>query len=205
MNLLTIFWSIIFTSNGQKTYLSPLGNKTGQFWKSLPTWNWIFGSKWTFWRVDLHYFKVADYFTFMIFLTSLIYILNLRYLCIMISVEKSWVEIFCFINKASEAHQRILLKLLLEKFSLLWLNLKLILEMFLLMLDYKKYFPLPVMLFLRTKMVHHFLSHQVCTLWQYGLLSFQTGGIRLEIFLPKNQHTQRKLLNFENWTNGEPQ
>jgi hypothetical protein len=23
--------------------------------------------------------------------------------------------------------------------------------------------------------------------------------------LPKNQHTQRKLLNFENWTNGEPQ
>ena len=24
-----------------------------------------------------------------------------------------------------------------------------------------------------------------------------------EIFLPKNQHTQRKLLNFENWVNGE--
>ena len=85
---------------------------------------------------------------------------------IMISVEKSWVEIFCFINKVLEAHQKILLKLLLEKFSLLWLNLKLILEMFLLMLDYKKYFPLPVTLFLRTKMVHHFLSHQVhCSQW----------------------------------------
>ena len=44
-----------------------------------------------------------------------------------------------------------------------------------------------------------------CTLWQYGLWSFQTGGTKLERFLPKYQDTQRKLLNFENWTNGEPQ
>ena len=43
----------------------------------------------------------------------------------------------------------------------------------------------------------------VCILWQYGLWSFQTGGAKLEIFLPKNQHTQRKLLNFENWVNGK--
>ena len=41
-----------------------------------------------------------------------------------------------------------------------------------------------------------------CTLWQYGLWSFQTGGTKLERFLPKNQHTRRKLLNFENWVNG---
>ena len=27
-------------------------------------------------------------------------------------------------------------------------------------------------------------------LWQYRLWSFQTGGTRLERFLPKNQHTQ---------------
>ena len=40
---------------------------------------------------------------------------------------------------------------------------------------------------------------------QYGLWSFQTGGTKLERFLPKNQHTQRKFLNFENWTIGEPQ
>ena len=40
-------------------------------------------------------------------------------------------------------------------------------------------------------------------LWQYGLWSFQTGGTKLERFLPKNQHTQRKLLNFENWVSGE--
>ena len=39
-------------------------------------------------------------------------------------------------------------------------------------------------------------------LWQYGLWSFQTGGIKLERFLPKNQHTQRKLFNFENWISG---
>ena len=41
--------------------------------------------------------------------------------------------------------------------------------------------------------------------WQYGLWSFQTGYTKLERFLHKNQHTQSKLLNFENWTNGEPQ
>ena len=40
-------------------------------------------------------------------------------------------------------------------------------------------------------------------LWQYGLWSFQTGGTKLERFLPKNQHAQRKLLNFNNWVNGE--
>ena len=34
------------------------------------------------------------------------------------------------------------------------------------------------------------------SLWQHGLWSFQTGGTKLERFLPKNQHTQRKLLNF---------
>ena len=28
-------------------------------------------------------------------------------------------------------------------------------------------------------------------------------GTYLERFLPMNQHTQRKLLNFENWVNGE--
>ena len=36
-------------------------------------------------------------------------------------------------------------------------------------------------------------------LWQYGLWSFQTGGTKLGRVLPKNQHAQRKLLNFENW------
>ena len=33
-------------------------------------------------------------------------------------------------------------------------------------------------------------------LWQYGLWSFQTGGTKLERFLPKNQHTQRKFFEF---------
>ena len=35
-------------------------------------------------------------------------------------------------------------------------------------------------------------------LWLYRLLSFQ--GTKLDRFLHKNQHTLRKLLNFENWT-----
>ena len=29
------------------------------------------------------------------------------------------------------------------------------------------------------------------------------GGTKLEIFLHKNQHIQRKLLNFENWCSDE--
>ena len=33
--------------------------------------------------------------------------------------------------------------------------------------------------------------------------SFQTEGTKSGRFLPKNQHTHRKLLNFENWVNGE--
>ena len=37
--------------------------------------------------------------------------------------------------------------------------------------------------------------------WQDGLWSFQTGGTELEIFLHKNQHTNRKILNFEFWIN----
>ena len=35
------------------------------------------------------------------------------------------------------------------------------------------------------------------------VVEFSNGGTKLERFLPKNQHTQRKLLNFENWVNGE--
>ena len=34
-------------------------------------------------------------------------------------------------------------------------------------------------------------------------ISFQAADTKLERFLPKNQHTQRKSLNFENWYNGE--
>ena len=35
----------------------------------------------------------------------------------------------------------------------------------------------------------------------YGVFK-RGGGTNLERFLPRNQHTQRKLLNFENWVNG---
>jgi len=31
---------------------------------------------------------------------------------------------------------------------------------------------------------------------------FKQGGTKLERFLPKNQHPQRKLMNFENWISG---
>ena len=41
----------------------------------------------------------------------------------------------------------------------------------------------------------------------YRLWSFEERDTKLERFwfLPKNQHTQRKFFNFENWTNREPQ
>ena len=31
------------------------------------------------------------------------------------------------------------------------------------------------------------------------VVEISKGGTKLERFLPKNQHTQRKLLNFGNW------
>ena len=34
-------------------------------------------------------------------------------------------------------------------------------------------------------------------------VEFSNGVTKSERFLPQNQHTQRKLLNFENWVNGE--
>ena len=35
------------------------------------------------------------------------------------------------------------------------------------------------------------------------VVKFSSGGTKLERFLPNNQHTQRKLLNFENWYSEE--
>ena len=35
------------------------------------------------------------------------------------------------------------------------------------------------------------------------VVEFSSGDTKLERVLPKNQCTQRKLLNFENWFNGE--
>ena len=46
------------------------------------------------------------------------------------------------------------------------------------------------------------LDVPVCAVWQYGLWSLGVGT-KLERFLTKNQHTQRKLLNFEIWVDGE--
>ena len=35
------------------------------------------------------------------------------------------------------------------------------------------------------------------------VVEFSSGGTKLEIFLHKNEHTQRKLLKFEFWIIGE--
>ena len=35
------------------------------------------------------------------------------------------------------------------------------------------------------------------------VVEFSSGGTKLERFLHKNQYTQRKLLNFDNWCSGE--
>ena len=44
--------------------------------------------------------------------------------------------------------------------------------------------------------------NQYSTIWQYRLWCFQVRDTKLERFLAKKQHTQRKLVNFENWYNG---
>ena len=50
-----------------------------------------------------------------------------------------------------------------------------------------------------------FFNVIICTLYIMAIrvVEFSIGGTKLERFLPKNQHTQRKLLNFENWVNGK--
>ena len=35
------------------------------------------------------------------------------------------------------------------------------------------------------------------------VVKFSSGDTKLEVFLPKNQCTQRKLLNFAKWSSGE--
>ena len=46
-----------------------------------------------------------------------------------------------------------------------------------------------------------------CCLWKVSgvvqVVEFSRGGTKLKRFLLKNQHTQRKLLIFENWCSGE--
>ena len=66
--------------------------------------------------------------------------------------------------------------------------------------DLKLRFPFKNCLYCKTK-----TYPVIYTIWHYRLWSFKFRDTKLERFLPKNQQTQRKLLNFENWTNGEPQ
>ena len=44
------------------------------------------------------------------------------------------------------------------------------------------------------------MNMEAMAIW---VVEFSNGGTKLDRFLPKNQHTQKKLLNFENWVNGE--
>ena len=62
-------------------------------------------------------------------------------------------------------------------------------------------------LYVDLRLVILFLKHMSfdwdCLLWQYRLWGFSKGDTKSERFLPKNQHNERKLLNFEFWINGE--
>jgi regulator of protease activity HflC (stomatin/prohibitin superfamily) len=57
----------------------------------------------------------------------------------------------------------------------------------------------------RAKIISADGEFKASKVWHYRLWSFNTRDTKLERFLHENQHTQRKLLKFENWTNGEPQ
>ena len=49
------------------------------------------------------------------------------------------------------------------------------------------------------------LSPTIFLIWVMAIrvVEFSSGGTKLDRFLHKNQPTQRKLLNFEFWINGE--
>ena len=50
------------------------------------------------------------------------------------------------------------------------------------------------------KLFYPLWGFESCTLWQYRLWSFQGRDTKLESFWAKNQHIQRKLFKFENWS-----
>ena len=64
------------------------------------------------------------------------------------------------------------------------------------------------------KIYHYFQQGKNCTIWvsfywkstminmAIRVVEFSNGGTKFERFLPKEQHTQRKWLNFVNWING---
>ena len=68
-----------------------------------------------------------------------------------------------------------------------------------------------MLLLKESRTIVNYLNMYACTvkikanfvLWQYELSSFQAGDIKWERCLPKNQHTQSKSLNFENWCSGK--
>ena len=51
--------------------------------------------------------------------------------------------------------------------------------------------------------LHKTLFPEVCIIMVIRVVEFPRERCKLERFLPKNQHTQRKLLNFENWWSWE--
>ena len=53
-----------------------------------------------------------------------------------------------------------------------------------------------------TILVHYQPSYNTSHYGNTGCGVFKGGGTKLGRFLPKNQHPQRKLLNFENWISG---
>ena len=74
---------------------------------------------------------------------------------------------------------------------------------------YIKVLNIPIVSLSRTKLVSkgpfdEIQMHMLYTMYDNtGCGVFKRGVQKLERFLPKNQHTQRKFLNFENWVNGE--
>jgi hypothetical protein len=48
-----------------------------------------------------------------------------------------------------------------------------------------------------------FLTYCCSRTMAIRVLEFSSGGTKLERFMSKNQHTQRKLSDFENWVNRE--
>ena len=61
----------------------------------------------------------------------------------------------------------------------------------------------PLLSFWRKSLQQHALIRTTMVL-QVVEFSGEWVGTKLERFLPRNQHTNRKLLNFENWSNGGP-
>ena len=59
------------------------------------------------------------------------------------------------------------------------------------------------LIFLKDKQFYNTIAVIQVHIMVIQVVDYSNGGYNIRKFLPKNQHTERKFMNFENWCNGK--